>query len=129
MIKAKLRTHIFAYSRDEQSSDETNFFLNIHGRIMDNNKNDITDNKYRKFSHYFRIIVKKFDESLYPDIEWENLSFQKYNSMNNINININNSNNLGINNTNINHNYPRGNNIIMNNFNNNNIKHQPNKFK
>ena len=118
MIKATLRIHAFAYSKDDQSSDETNFFLNIQGRIMDKNKNDIIDNKYRKFSHYFRKIVIKFDENLYPDIEWENPSFQKYNSMNNIN--INNSNNIGINN-NINNNYPQGNNINMNNFNNNNI--------
>jgi chromatin remodeling complex protein RSC6 len=120
MIKATLRTHVFAYSKDDQSSDETNFYMNIQGRIINNNKNEIIDNKYRKFSHYFQKIVIKFEDNLYPDIEWENPNYPKYNSMSNIN--INNSNNININNS-INNNYQQGNN---NNFNNNNNMNQIN---
>ena len=114
IIKAILRTHIFAYSKDDQNSDETNFFMNIQGRIIDNNKKEQSENKYRKFSHYFKKIVIKFEEGLYPDIEWENPSYQKPNNLNNININ------------NINNNFTQGNNINMNNFNNNNNINQIN---
>ena len=46
MIKAILRTHIFAFSKDDENSDETNFIMNIQGRRIDND-----DKKYRKFSH------------------------------------------------------------------------------
>ena len=128
MIKAILRTHIFAFSKDDENSDETNFILNIQGRIIDND-----DKKYRKFSHYFRKIQIKFDEEIYPDIEWENPSYQignnmgmSNNAMNNINNNSNiNINQMGqsdintnkINNTNINNVNPN-----MNNINNMNIK-------
>ncbi len=109
IIKAILRTHIFAYSKDDEKSDETNFFMSIQGRIIDNNnKNDINENKYRKFSHYFRKIVIKFDEEVYPDIEWENPNFIKQNQFNNMNINNNNFS-------------QQQNNINMNNFNNSNI--------
>ena len=123
IIKAILRTHIFAYSKDDEKSDETNFFMSIQGKIMNNDKNDVNGNKYRKFSHYFRKIVIKFDEEVYPDIEWENPSLKKLNQFNNVNINnnfppqqnnINNINNINnMNNNNINQ--------INSNKNNNNI--------
>ena len=41
MIKAILRMHIFAFSKDDENSDETNFILNIQGKIMDKNENNI----------------------------------------------------------------------------------------
>lgn len=102
MIKAILRMHIFAYSKDDENSDETNFFMNIQGKILNNGK---SENKYRKFSHYFQKIQIKFDEEIYPDIEWENPKYKKINPMNNIN-NMNNNNfpqqpnNMNINNLN-----------------------------
>ena len=114
IIKAILRTHIFAYSKDDENSDETNFFLNIQGRIMNSNKNDANENKYRKFSHYFRKIVIKFDEEVYPDIEWENPSLQKLNQFMNLNVN---------------NNFPQQqNNIKMNNLNNSNNINQINQI-
>ena len=117
IIKAILRTHIFAYSKDDENSDETNFFMNIQGRIINNNKNEQNSNKYRKFSNYFRKIQIKFDEEIYPDIEWENPNYKKYNQFNNINITNNFSqqqNNMNINNLNNSMNQ-----INMNNQNNN----------
>ena len=90
MIKAILRTHIFAYLKDDENSDETNFILNIQGKIIDK-----TEKKYRKFSHYFRKIQIKFDEEIYPDIEWENPFYSQMNKYGNNNIN-----NMGVNNTN-----------------------------
>ena len=90
MIKAILRTHIFAYLKDDENSDETNFILNIQGKIIDK-----TEKKYRKFSHYFRKIQIKFDEEIYPDIEWENPFYSQTNQFGNNNIN-----NLGVNNIN-----------------------------
>jgi chromatin remodeling complex protein RSC6 len=93
MIKAKLRTHIFAVSKDDENSDETNFILNIEGKIIDK-----SDKKFRKFSHYFRKIQIKFDEEIYPDIEWENPAYLQMNQMGN-NSGVNNMNSgLGINN-------------------------------
>jgi len=93
MIKAKLRTHIFAISKDDENSDETNFILNIEGKIIDK-----SDKKFRKFSHYFRKIQIKFDEEIYPDIEWENPAYLQMNQMGN-NSGVNNMNSgLGINN-------------------------------
>ena len=93
MIKAKLRTHIFAVSKDDENSDETNFILNIEGKIIDK-----SDKKFRKFSHYFRKIQIKFDEEIYPDIEWENPAYLQMSQMGN-NSGVNNMNSgLGINN-------------------------------
>ena len=92
MIKAILRLHISACFKDDENSDETNFILKIRGKIMDK-----TDKKFRRFSHYFRKIQIKFDEEIYPDIEWENPSLSQINQynnnlpMNNINNNINNN--------------------------------------
>ena len=108
IIKAILRTHIFAYSKDD--NDETNFILNIQGRILDNNESNQEERKYRKFSHYFKKIVIKFEEEIYPDIEWENPNSIKINHFNNtINSNmpqqqnnINSSNYNTINQVNIN---------------------------
>jgi chromatin remodeling complex protein RSC6 len=130
MIKAILRMHIFAYSKDDENSDETNFFMNIQGKIMNNGK---TDSKYRKFSHYFQKIQIKFDEEVYPDIEWESPKYKKINPINNINNNMNNNfpqqqNNMNINNLNNNVNQNNqtnannsGNNInTINDFNMNN---------
>ena len=91
MIKAILRTHIFAYLKDDENSDETNFILNIQGKIIDK-----TEKKYRKFSHYFRKIQIKFDEEIYPDIEWENPFYSQMNKYGNNNIN-----NMGVNNSNV----------------------------
>ena len=54
-----------------------------------------TEKKYRKFSHYFRKIQIKFDEEIYPDIEWENPFYSQTNQFGNNNIN-----NLGVNNIN-----------------------------
>ena len=88
MIKAILRMHIFAFSKDDENSDETNFILNIQGKIMDKNENNIK--KYRKFSHYFKKIQIKFDEEIYPDIEWENPAYIQNNQFNNANIGTNN---------------------------------------
>ena len=96
MIKAILRMHIFAFSKDDENSDETNFILNIQGKIMDKNENNIK--KYRKFSHYFKKIQIKFDEEIYPDIEWENPAYIQNNQFNNANIGTNNyGNNNNIN--------------------------------
>ena len=106
MIKAVLRTHIFAYLKDDENSDETNFILNIQGKIMDK-----TEKKYRKFSHYFRKIQIKFDEEIYPDIEWENPFYSQTNQFGNNNIN-----NLGVSNIN----NTVGNNINQIGQNNNN---------
>ena len=93
MIKAILRTHIFAFSKDDENSDETNFILNIQGKIIDNN-----EKKFRKFSHYFRKIQIKFDEEIYPDIEWENPFYSQVNQYGNNNLGINNNNtNMNIN--------------------------------
>ena len=125
LIKAILRIHIFAYSKDDENSDETNFYMNIQGKIINNNKNDPNENKYRKFSHYFQKIVIKFDEEVYPDIEWENPSYKKVNQFPNYpqqsnNMNMNNSNN-NINQININ-NQNNNNNNLTNEYNTNNKK-------
>ena len=122
MIKAILRTHIFAFSKDDENSDETNFILNIQGKIIDNNEKN-----FRKFSHYFRKIQIKFEEEIYPDIEWENPFYSQMNNqygnnnmgVNNINNNTNmNINQMGQSDMSINN----SNNTIGNNTNNNNIK-------
>ena len=120
IIKAILRTHIFAYSKDDEKSDETNFFLRIQGRIIDNNKNDINANKYMKFTHYFRKIVIKFDEEVYTDIEWENPIYKNNNYLQQQNnLNTNNFNNTNINQINLNN---KANNINVNNNSNENNK-------
>ena len=85
MIKAILRTHIFAFSKDDENSDETNFILNIQGKIIDNN-----EKKYRKFSHYFNKIQIKFEEEIYSDIEWENPFYSQMNQYGNNNLGNNN---------------------------------------
>ena len=120
----KLRTHIFAYCAKDESSDETNFFLNIQGKIIDEKNNeDIEQNHYRKFSYYFKKIQIKFEEELYPDIIWENPEMKKNNIYNNnpqmqFNPLINN-NNL---NNNINNIMQQNQNSNINNINNfNNI--------
>ena len=114
IIKAILRMHIFAYSKDGENNDETNFILNIQGRIMSNNKNSQEESRFRKFSHYFKKIVIKFDEEIYPDIEWENPNFIKINQFNNINSNVPpQQNNMNSNN------YNNMNQININNQNNN----------
>ena len=92
MIKAILRIHISACLKDDENSDETNFILKIKGKIMDK-----TDKKFRRFSHYFRKIQIKFDEEIYPDIEWENPSLSQINQYNNNNLPVNNINNNNIN--------------------------------
>ena len=84
MIKAILRTHIFAFSKDDENSEETNFILNIQGKIIDQN-----EKKFRKFSHYFRKIQIKFDEEIYPDIEWENPFYAQINQYGNNNMGLN----------------------------------------
>ena len=116
MIKAILRIHISACLKDDENSDETNFILKIKGKIMDK-----TDKKFRRFSHYFRKIQIKFDEEIYPDIEWENPSLSQINQynnnlpVNNINNNINQMGQAGQNDINKVNNTNNGNNINSNN--------------
>ena len=88
MIKAILRIHISACFKEDENSDETNFILKIKGKIMDK-----SDKKFRRFSHYFRKIQIKFDEEIYPDIEWENPSLSQINQYGN-NLPVNNLNNI-----------------------------------
>ena len=116
MIKAILRIHISACLKDDENSDETNFILKIKGKIMDK-----TDKKFRRFSHYFRKILIKFDEEIYPDIEWENPSLSQINQynnnlpVNNMNNNINQMGQAGQNDINKVNNTNNGNNINSNN--------------
>ena len=116
MIKAILRIHISAFLKDDENSDETNFILKIKGKIMDK-----TDKKFRRFSHYFRKIQIKFEEEIYPDIEWENPSLSQINQynnnlpVNNMNNNINQMGQSGQNDINKVNNTNNGNNINSNN--------------
>ena len=96
MIKATLRTHICAFLKDDENTDETNFILNIKGKIIDQE-----EKKFRKFSHYFQKIQIKFEEDIYPDIEWENPFYTQINQFGNSNTtqvnNMNNSVGMNIN--------------------------------
>ena len=122
MIKSILRIHVSAFFKEDENSDETNFILKIRGKIMDK-----SDKKFRRFSHYFRKIQIKFDEEIYPDIEWENPSLIQINQYGNNNVGVNNMNNINqvgqndlnkANNTNNNGNNTNNN---MNNLGNNNM--------